>query len=197
MNSKTAGRPQDGSRTAGELTGADFAKLIETATAAAARRTAARAPGVLDTYRRNREDITQAAALDVLERINAGDPAEIVQLASRAANRALVKAYRQEHDARTTPAEIETEDGETIPRPDLYRPEDAGRSPEAAAAAADLVTRIINAMPAAYRADAREILYLTAAGYTAAEIAGRKSCSPRRIQRAIKAARDAARMIYA
>lgn len=175
------------------MSGQEFAELIRAAAAAAARRTAARAPAILDTYRRQREDIEQAAALDVLERVNAGDRAELAQLASRAANAALVKAYRQEHDARTVPAEIETEDGETIPRADLYSPQDGARRPEEAAAAADMVRYIISLMPSAYRADAPQVLAWTAAGYTAREIAAQTGSSSRRIERILKAARDAAR----
>ena len=177
------------------MTGADFAELIRRSAAAAARRSAARAPGIMDTYTRNRDDIQQAAALDVLQRIEAGDPAELAQLAHRAANAALIREYRREHDRRTVPAEIETDDGDTIPRPDLYRAQDGSRRPEEAAEAADMLQSIIDAIPPAYRADAPRALYMTGAGYTAAEIAERMQCSSRRIERIIKAARDAAQQI--
>lgn len=177
------------------MTGGEFAEIIERAAAAAARRTAARAPGILDTYRRNREDITQAAALDVLERINRGEPGDLAQLASRAANAAIVKTYRQEHDRRTVPAEIETDDGERQPRPELYEPRTADRQPERAAEAADTIRFIIGTMPAAYRQDAPQVIQWTAAGYTAEEIGSALKCSARRIQRIIRAARDAAKDI--
>lgn len=177
------------------MTGAEFAETIRAAAAAAARRSAARAPAILDTYTRNRQDIEQAAALDVLERIERGDPADLVQLAHRAANAALIREYRREHDRRTVPAEIETDDGDRIPRPELYRPQDAPRRPEEAAEAADLVQSIVTAIPAAYRADAPRALYMTAAGYTAQEIGDALQCSSRRIERLLHAARDAAKQI--
>ena len=77
----------------------------------------------------------------------------------------------------------------------VYRAQDRTRRPEEAAEAADIVQSIIIALPAAYRADAPRALYMTGAGYTAAEIAERMQCSSRRIERIIKAARDAARQI--
>ena len=141
----------------------------------------------------HREDIEQAAALDVLERIHAGDPAELVQLAHRAANAALIREYRREHDPRTTPDTIQTEDGDEIHPADLDRAQTAPRRPERAAEAADLVRHIIALMPSAYRADAPQVLAWTAAGYTAREIAAQTGSSSRRVERILKAARDAAR----
>jgi hypothetical protein len=179
--------------------GAEFAELIQAATLASIARTEARSPAAAEYARRNLEDITQAAALEALERISSGaatgmDPA---QLASRSSNAAIRRAwYQASRDAaRTTPDTISTADGDEIHPADLDRTWDRSRRPEEAAEAADMLEYIISIIPAAYRQDAPRVLRWTAAGYTAAEIARETGSSSRRVQRILKAARDAAREI--
>lgn len=178
---------------------ADFAEIIRAATLASIARTEARSPAAAEYARRNFEDITQAAALEALERTSRGeskgmDPA---QLASRSANAVIRRAwYQASRDAaRTTPDTITTADGEEIHPAEMDRTQARTRRPEEAATAADLIEYIISILPAAYRQDAPRVLKWTAAGYTAEEIARETGSSSRRVQRILKAARDAARGI--
>lgn len=178
---------------------AEFAEIIRAAALASIARTEARSPAAAAHARKNLEDITQAAALEALERISSGaaagmDPA---QLASRSANAVIRRAwYQASRDAaRTTPDTVQTADGEEIHPADMDRTQARTRRPEEAAAAADMVEYIISILPAAYRQDAPRVLKWTAAGYTAEEIAQRTGGSSRRVQRILKAARDAAKGI--
>lgn len=178
---------------------ADFAEIIRAATLASIARTEARSPAAAAYARNNLEDITQAAALEALERINRGeakgmDPA---QLASRSANAVIRRAWYQaaRDAARTTPDTITTADGDDIHPAELDRTQARTRRPEEAAAAADMLQYIISILPAAYRQDAPRVLKWTAAGYTAEEIAKQTGSSSRRIQRILRAARDAAQEI--
>ena len=126
-----------------------------------------------------------------------GHELNLYELATRAANAAIMRAYREQHDTRTTPAEITTEDGERITRPDLYRYDARGapRTPAERTEDADTIQHIFAALPRSYAKDAPSVIAWTAAGYTAGEIAERMRCSSRRIERILKAARDAAERI--
>lgn len=176
---------------------ADFAELVKACTLAAIRRTARRNTAAAEHARNNLEDITQAAALEALERITRGDAAGMdpAQLCSRAAAAVLMGAYRDaaRRQAHETPDAIPTADGEDIHPAELEtRRGPAERPTEDASTAAGILQSIIEAIPAAYQADAPSILKAAADGWTAAEIARRTGAQPRRVQRIIKAAREAA-----
>ena len=176
---------------------ADFAELVKACTLAAIRRTARRSPAAAEHARNNLEDITQAAALEALERITRGDAAGMdpAQLCSRSAAAVLMREYRDEarRTAHETPDTIPTAGGEEIHPAELEtRRGPAERPTEDASTAAGILEGIVEAMPAAYQADAPSIITAAAAGYTAAEIARRTGQQPRRVQRIIKAAREAA-----
>lgn len=176
---------------------ADFAELVKACTLAAIRRTARRSPAAAEHARNNLEDIQQAAALEALERIARGDAAGMdpAQLCSRAAAAVVMRAYREDarRTAHETPETITTADGEYIHPAELEtRRGPAERPTEDASTAAGILGMIVEAMPAAYRDDAPSILKAAADGWTAAEIARSTGQQPRRVQRIIKAAREAA-----
>ena len=168
------------------MTGDDFAELVKAATLKAIQRTEARSPAAAAAARRDLPDVIQAAALDALERIAAGDAAPLAQLAHRAAAAAIMRHYRSTRHNAPEPAQIDED------APPAQEPATSGRAPEEAAEAAELIDRIAAALPAGYRADAPGIMRAAAAGYNAAEIARSSGQDPRRIQRIMKAARAAA-----
>ena len=180
------------SRDSSPAPGAIFAEQIRAATLASIRRTQARSPRAAEHARRNIEDIQQAAALDVLERLQAGDDTPPAQIAARAANAAIIREYRAAYDRRRVPLEIESADGDMIPRPELERAQSMSPGPEDAAEAADALQQIVKQIPPAYREDAPRVIAAAAAGYTAAETARALDCSPRRVERIRAAARAAA-----
>ena len=180
------------------MTGEDFAELVKACTLSSIRRTASRSPGAAEHAQRNIEDITQAAALEALERLadGRGEDIDPAQLVSRSAAAVIRRAwYQASRDARrTTPDTITTADGDEIHPADLETSRGPAERPteDASTGAADIIKTISAAMPKAYRQDAPSILTAAAAGYTGAEIARSTGAPARRVQRILKAARSAA-----
>lgn len=165
---------------------AEFAELVRACTLASIARTESRSPAAAAHARRNIDDVTQAAALEALERIHAGADGDAAQIVSRAANAVIIAEYRR--SLRRAAEDPQTEDG--TPREPPARAH--ARPTEEAAEAADVIQCIAEAMPEAYRQDAPPILAAAAEGYNGAEIARRTGYHPRKVQRVIKAAREAA-----
>ncbi len=177
------------------MTGADFAELVKACTLASIRRTARRSPAAAEHARRNIEDITQAAALEALERIEAGADGDPAQICSKAANAVIIREYRRSarRSLKETPYTTTNDDGDEIPRPELETRRDApGRPTEDASTAADVVEDIITEIPRSLRPDAPSILNAIAAGATTAEAAAAAGVTIRQAQRIVKASREAA-----
>lgn len=177
------------------MTGAEFAELVRACTLASIRRTARRSPAAAEHARRNLEDVTQAAALEALERITAGADGDPAQICSRAANAVIIREYRRSaRQARQeTPYTTTNADGAEIPRPELETRRDAPQRPtEDASTAGDLIETIIEQIPRSLRPDAPKILQSIAAGATTAEAAAAAGVTRRQAQRIVKASREAA-----
>lgn len=177
------------------MTGGEFAELVRACTLASIRRTARRSPAAAEHARRNLDDVTQAAALEALERITAGADGDPAQIVSRAANAVIIREYRRSaRQARQeTPYTTTNADGDEIPRPELETRRDAPQRPtEDASTAAALIEAIIEQIPRSLRPDAPKILHSIAAGATTAEAAAAAGVTRRQAQRIVKASREAA-----
>lgn len=177
------------------MTPADFAELVRACTLASIRRTARRSPAAAEHARRNLEDVTQAAALEALERITAGADGDPAQIVSKAANAVIIREYRRSaRQARQeTPYTTTNADGDEIPRPELETRRDAPQRPtEDASTAGALIDAITEQIPRSLRPDAPKILQSIAAGATTAEAAAAAGVTRRQAQRIVKASREAA-----
>lgn len=149
----------------------------------------------------NRDDLEQETALRILAALDrgaidktTGEPLPLRRIAARAANAAVAKAWRDIYAHPTAATEAVNNDGDTISVIDIYAGPDVRRpeQPEESAMRRAAVDEVYSRVPEAYRADAPAVMYFVSIGYTIREISEFTGINSRRVDRIIKAVRDAA-----